>query len=97
VSEIEEETASRRQRTGVRPLGPAGVLAQNPHHQPRKTKRSPAPAVHAATLAVRRELRDAYRWFVAAYRDAAEKLRSGRRDAPFPVGSFPPPLPFVSG
>jgi hypothetical protein len=46
---------------------------------------------------VRRELRDAYFWFVAAYRDAAEKLRAGQRDALFPVGCFPPPLPFVGG
>ena len=28
---------------------------------------------------------------------AAEKLRAGDRAAPFPVGSFPPGLPFVSG
>jgi REP element-mobilizing transposase RayT len=97
VAEIEEEAASRRQRTGIRPLGPAAILTQNPQSQPLKTKRSPAPAVHAATLAVRRQMRDAYRWFVAVYRDAAEKLRAGWRDAPFPAGSFPPPLPFVGG
>jgi REP element-mobilizing transposase RayT len=97
VSEIEGEAAARRERTGVKALGPAAILAQNPQSQPSKTKRSPAPAVHAATRAVRRELRDAYYWFVAAYRDAAEQLRAGRRDPPFPVGCFPPPLPFVGG
>ncbi len=62
-----------------------------------RTKKSPAPAVHAATRTDRRELRDAYFWFVAAYRAAAEKLRAGQRDAPFPLGCFPPPLPFVGG
>ena len=66
VSEIEGEAAARRERTGVQPLGPAAILAQSPQSQPNKTKRSPAPAVHAATRAVRRELRDAYFWFVAA-------------------------------
>jgi hypothetical protein len=96
-SEIEEEAATRRERTGVQPLGPAAILTQNPQSQPAKTKRSPAPAVHAATRAVRRELRNAYFGFVAAYRSAAEKLRAGQRDAPFPAGCFPPPLPFVSG
>src|SRR4051812_37537520 len=30
VEDIEAETAARRKRTGVKPLGPAAVLAQNP-------------------------------------------------------------------
>ncbi|HEY0510769.1 MAG TPA: hypothetical protein VGH73_02615 [Thermoanaerobaculia bacterium] len=93
VSEIEGEAAAHRERTGVQPLGPAAILAQSPQSQPLRTKRSPAPAVHAATRAIHRELRDAY----FAYRDAAEKLRAGQRDAPFPAGCFPPPLPFVGG
>ena len=41
--------------------------------------------------------RNAYALFVAAYRDAAEKLRAGIRDVVFPQGSFPPSLPFVGG
>jgi REP element-mobilizing transposase RayT len=97
VSEIEAEAADRRQRTGTPTLGPAAILAQCPESRPLKTKRSPAPAVHAASRAVRRELRNAYFLFVAAYRSAAEKLRAGQRDAPFPMGCFPPPLPFVGG
>jgi hypothetical protein len=81
----------------VQLLGPAAILAQSPESRPLKTKRSPAPAVHAASRAVRRELRNAYFLFVAAYRSAAEKLRAGQRDPPFPTGCFPPPLPFVGG
>ena len=46
---------------------------------------------------VRDELWEGYRWFVAAFRDAAEKLRAGDRNAAFPAGSFPPALPFVGG
>jgi len=38
-----------------------------------------------------------YAWFVAAFREAAEKLRRGDRTACFPAGSFPPALPFVAG
>jgi len=64
---------------------------------PLKTKKSPAPAFHAASQAVRRELWDAYGWFVGAFRQAAEKLRAGDRNAAFPVGSFPPALKFVGG
>jgi hypothetical protein len=46
---------------------------------------------------VRKRLREAYALFVAAYREAAEKLRAGKRDVRFPLGSFPPGLPFVGG
>src|SRR3954449_6650061 len=97
VEGIESETAARRKRTGAKPLGVAAILAQNPLQRPKRTKKSPAPAFHAASKAIRLELRDAYAWFVAAYRAAAEKLRGGVRDVVFPRGSFPPALPFVSG
>jgi REP element-mobilizing transposase RayT len=97
VADIEAEAAIRRKRTGVRPLGRAAILAQNSHQQPERTKKSPAPAFHAASQAVRRELRSFYAEFVAAYRDAAGKLRAGFRNVTFPIGSFPPALPFVGG
>ena len=38
-----------------------------------------------------------YREFVAQFRQAAEMLKSGDTNAPFPVGSFPPGLPYVRG
>jgi hypothetical protein len=97
VEEIELEASVRRKKTGARPLGPAAILAQDPQRQPKKTKKSPAPAFHASSKAVRRELWNAYALFVAAYRDAAEKLKAGIRDVIFPSGSFPPALPFVGG
>jgi hypothetical protein len=59
--------------------------------------RSPAPLVHAATKAARKMFYEIYAEFVSAFRAAADALRQGRRDAPFPVGSFPPALPFVAG
>jgi hypothetical protein len=97
VADIEAEAAARRKRTGVRTLGSAAILAQNPRRQPERTKKSPAPAFHAASQIVRRELRGLYAEFVAAYREAAEKLRAGTRNVAFPIGSFPPALPFVGG
>jgi putative transposase len=95
VEDIESEAAARRKRTGAKPLGVEAILAQNPLQRPKKTKKSPAPAFHAASKTVRRELWNAYALFVSAYRDAAEKLRAGIRDVVFPRGSFPPALPFV--
>jgi hypothetical protein len=97
ITEIEEQAATRRSRTGRKPKGASAVHGQHPHDRPARIKRSPAPLVHAASAMIRREFWTAYAWFVAAFRDAAEKLRGGNRAAPFPVGSFPPGLPFVSG
>jgi hypothetical protein len=82
VEEIEAEAAAYRERKGVKPLGPAAVLTQHPHRQPLRSKSSPAPAFHAASQAVRRELRGLYHEFVAAYREAAEKLQAGVNSPP---------------
>ena len=87
----------RQSRTGARPLGREAVLQQEPHHRPARIKKSPAPFVHAISKTVRRELWEAYSWVVAAYRTAAERLRAGDRDAVFPLGCFPPALPFAGG
>ena len=73
------------------------IRRQNPHQRPAKTKKSSAPLFHAATKRVRDELLNTYYSFVAAFREAAEKLKAGNRNAAFPIGSFPPGLPFVSG
>jgi hypothetical protein len=77
------------------PLGSASVRAQTPETRPKKIKKSPAPFCHALRKKVGRPLWEAYGYFVAAYREAAEKLRAGDRNAEFPPGSFLPRLPFV--
>jgi hypothetical protein len=95
VREINEAAVAARAESQIAPLGPEGVRAQNPETRPRKIKKSPAPFCHALRKAVRKALWEAYGFFVAAYREAAEKLRAGDRSAEFPPGSFPPRLPFV--
>jgi REP element-mobilizing transposase RayT len=96
VAEIESEFAAQRAKTGKEPLGVPAILSQHPHDRPQRSKKSPAPLVHAASRHVRRELYNAYREFVAVYRSAADKLRAGDPTARFPAGSFPPALPFVA-
>jgi hypothetical protein len=54
-----------------------------------------AAGFHAASKAARNGLREMYGLFLAAFRDAAEQLKAGDRSARFPLGSFPPALPFV--
>jgi putative transposase len=95
IREIEEAAAMERGKKDVGPWGPEQVQAQEPETRPEILDRSPAPFIHAATKKARKALYEAYSWFVAAYREAAEKLRKGDREAAFPPGSFPPHLPFV--
>jgi hypothetical protein len=97
VTEIEEDAAAERKGKGVQPLGREAILAQNPHTRPERIKKSPAPFVHAACKEARKFFYDLYSEFLDKYRTAAEKLRAGDRTVGFPVGSFPPALPFVSG
>jgi hypothetical protein len=97
VEEIEAEATRMREQTGRPALGAQAILAQDPHSRPRRPKKSPAPRVHAASKRARQEFIQAYRLFVSAFRSAAEKLRGGDREARFPVGCFPPALPFVGG
>jgi hypothetical protein len=97
ATEIEEDAAAARKRTGAEPLGVAAILGQDPTSRPKRLKKSPAPLFHAASKAIRHFLYEGFSWFVAAYRTAAEKLQRGDPDPCFPTGSFPPALPFVGG
>jgi hypothetical protein len=96
VQKIEETAAKDREESGSTVLGAAAVCTQKPFDQPARPKKSPAPLFHAFTRRVRRELYEAYHLFLAAFRDAADRLRAGDRTGRFPTGSFPPALPFVS-
>jgi hypothetical protein len=95
--EIEEEAAAIRKRTGAKPFGAAAILAQHPWTRPERVKKSPAPLLHTASKAMRQVFYEGYALFVAAYRTAAEKLQRGDPDPGFPLGCFPPALPFVGG
>ena len=95
--EIEEEAAAIRKRTGAEPFGAAKILAQDPWTRPERMKKSPAPLLHAASKAMRQVFYEGFALFVAAYRTAAEKLKRGDPNPGFPLGCFPPALPFVGG
>ena len=96
IEESEREAAAELKERNLQPLGVQAVLRQQPHTRPNQAKKSPAPLIHAATKATRKAFWVAYSSFVAAFRDAAELLKAGDKLAKFPVGSFPPRLPFVS-
>jgi len=95
VRSVEAEAEAQRKRSSKQPLGAEAILRQDPTAKPRRTTRSPAPRFHAFSRAVREDLNRLYAEFIAAFRAAAEKLKLGDRHAAFPIGSFPPHLPFV--
>lgn len=95
VSAIEATEAARHRADGTRPAGGRAILEHHPHERPRKLDRKPQPWFHAKTRHGRNRLREAYRVFAEAFRDAAELLKGGDPDPSFPEGSFPPGRPFV--
>jgi REP element-mobilizing transposase RayT len=97
IREINDTARQEREAKGIKPLGVKAILAQDPLDRPEPPKKSPAPLFHAFRREARKALWEAYAWFVAAFREAAEKLRGGDLATKFPIGSFPPHLPFVSG
>jgi hypothetical protein len=97
VESIEKDAALRRRESGRSVLGVEAILAKDPLHRPAQLASSPAPLLHAFSKAARKAFYQAYSWFVSLFRTAAEKLKAGDRNAPFPPGSFPPGMPFVPG
>jgi hypothetical protein len=96
IEEIEAEARADREARGVELLGAEAIQRQDPHTRPNQTRRSPAPAYHAATKAARESFWESYSAFVTAFREAADALKRGEWPVRFPLGSFPPGLPFVS-
>ncbi len=93
IEEIEAWGRQRQEETGRPPLGREEVCRQDPHLEPSRLKKAPAPLVHAVAPEVRRALRKAYFSFLTAYQRAARLLRSGMMEVEFPAGAFPPALP----
>jgi hypothetical protein len=92
---IVSEAQAERIQTGKSVLGPDVVRQQEPGTRPEKLKKSPAPDFHAFRKSGRKALYEGLSLFLATYRLASEKLRSGDKSASFPMGCFPPGLPFV--
>lgn len=96
IETLENEGERKVEETGKPVAGPSFVQSQDPHFEPNRIKKGPAPLIHAISRQVRRDIRSAYSLFLAVYRQASEQLRNGCLDARFPQGSFPPALPFRS-
>ena len=96
VRQVEEETRSLHRAEGTKPLGVRHITGRDPHDKPLKFQSSHAPLFHAATRDEFQQMRYARELKVAAYRQAAQRLRQrGNLDVLFPTGCFPPPAPFV--
>jgi len=95
IEEIEHEARERHRQKGSRPLGTAKILARHPHSWPEHMDRSAAPQYHCSSEEKLATFWEGFRSFVAAYRDAAERLRMGELAAVFPPGCFAPRRQFV--
>lgn len=93
VRAIEKETASMHQVDRTLPAGPKRVVAADPWIK-RPLQAVPCPWVYARSREMAVLLREGLKVKVAAYRKAAERLRSGDRTVQFPPNCFPPSLPF---
>ena len=95
VHEVERKTAQRHKENGTKPLGARAIRRQKPHAKPKAFKASPAPLVHAVNREDFWTMYNARQAKVAAYREAAGRLKRGETDVRFPEGCFPPRPPFV--
>ena len=95
LREIETEAAESRGDSPVR--GMPNIRRQDPCHRPPRTKRSPKPRFHAVDRDEFLGLVAEYREFLMNYRAASEALKSGDLGSTmgFPLGCYPPALPFV--
>jgi len=93
VREIEEETRRQHVESRTVPLGKAAILRRDPHHRPHSVKRTPAPWILTRSADVRERYRQAYAWFLRAYREKSKRFRSGEFTTKFPAGCFPPRPP----
>ncbi|MBZ0112953.1 MAG: hypothetical protein K8J08_10860 [Thermoanaerobaculia bacterium] len=93
VQDIERETRERFAKEGKSPLGARRIMNQHPHSEPRNTKRSPAPLVHAASPEEWITYKRTWLYYVDCYREAANRLKKGDFTVIFPEGSIPPRLP----
>jgi REP element-mobilizing transposase RayT len=86
VASIERD--GRLSGTGV--LGSKGVLSQRPQRRPANVKRSPRPLCHSSTREAWAAYRELYASFVAVFREASKRWRSGQLGAFFPQFAIRP-------
>jgi REP element-mobilizing transposase RayT len=95
VCQVEAVTRSRHASEATQALGRRFIMQLRPHEKPKTFQRTAAPLFHAATREELEAMRAAREMIVAAYRAAASSVKMGEVGVSFPVGSFPPPPPFV--
>lgn len=95
VADIERETRQNNRDKGHIPPGPAWVCRQHPHTILKGGKNTPAPLCLTRSRRIRMAFFEAYKLFLHAFRQAAQRLKAGELDVDFPPNCFPPGLPFV--
>ncbi len=86
VRRIVSRGRKRARESGLPPPGAEAIRAQSPDFRPPRTKRSPAPFVHAASKELAARFREAYADFVRSFRAAAGRLADYAGPAGLPPG-----------
>ena len=86
IHRIVRRGRQRTQERGLPPIGAEAICAQSPDAWPRRTERSPAPFVHAATKELAAQFRRAYGDFVRCFREASRRLGEYVAPAGIPPG-----------
>lgn len=73
--------------------GAQKACEMEPHHQPRRTKKSPRPLCHVSTSDGLREFRELLRAWVAAFSQASARFREGNWQVEFPPWACRPTAP----
>jgi REP element-mobilizing transposase RayT len=84
ISELVVSIERDASLSGAGALGSVGVLSQRPQRRPLHVKRSPRPLCHSSTREGREGYRELYSSFVAVFREASRRWRSGELNTLFP-------------
>ncbi len=93
VESILEQTVADGAAVHVSVRGAAALREQDPHHRPRRAKKSPRPPCHASTKAAREEYVESVAIWTSAYAKASAEFRRGAWTVQFPPWACRPSVP----
>ena len=94
VRQLEQRFRWEREQEGRRVAGPARLAKLDPRDRPKSPAKDqgPQPLCHASSVEAAAEYRESHRSFLEQYYYASHFWLRGYPEAPFPAGSFKPPL-----
>lgn len=92
VREYEARARSKRRGAGTSALGVAGISRAGFEQRPKRPKRSVRPYFHTTSPRRAKSYTAQMNAIIAAHAKSSERFLAGRRNVPFPQGTYPPPI-----